>query len=216
MTIVYVNDWNGYQHGVFWNLERALHDLAIAAHGKGGAGYNLREVQFESETKELFASGVGGTRSDQHLYEIVNSDYLEYFTVTPHNTDAPAGNSTVCGPSISDDTLNVAWKVQKALYDYATGNFEDYEGLCHALRDDVENTVERAVKEADGNHTAAFGVIAPKGHIGSHIAPLLQPPEGVDLPDHVAGISEFAGDLFERLVSQAYPLEFLNDQAPTA
>lgn len=214
MSDVYVVDWNGYSGGIFRWLEQAVESLAHTAVWKGIEGFQTYMEGFDKEIEPLVKLGVGGTRLDHHLYAIMTSEHMDHFVIAAQDIDVKPGFSPTIKTILSDEMESPCWMIQKALYDFATNNFDDIETLTEKLYTDIEHQVETAKSEArDLDH--AVRILTEREIVFvSGMDRELEKGSGDDAESFLDNLPERAVYVFNDLARQAFP-EAFEDDAPT-
>lgn len=207
MSIVFVNDWNGYGGGIFDTFENALEDMAILAVAGGIEAHEERIESIEYLAKPLTEIGFGGTRQDRNLYAIVSADLnTEMFSIRTHDTKTRPGHSSRTKVMINDDMKDPVWAVQKALFDFSSEDYTDGSGLRDELVASVEELVWTVRMEAKSPEDAIAnlrGTGVP--NLASAVHARLFEADISDATEFLDSLPERAGDLFAEIVVKAFP-----------
>ncbi len=207
MSIVFVNDWNGYGGGIFDTLENALEDMAIMAVSRGVEGHEERLEEIEYLAKPLAEIGFGGTRQERNLYAIFSADLdIEMFSIRTHDTTTRPGNTSKSMVMIDDDMKNPVWAVQKALFDFSSENYVDASGCQEELVSAIEDQVWR-VREDAKSPEDALATLRGNGipNLASAVHARLFSGEASDASEFLDSLPERAGELFAEVVVKAFP-----------
>jgi hypothetical protein len=208
MGNVYVNDWNGYPGGIYRTFDNALESMAIHAVYKGVEGYAKHEADLKDEIEELVKLGIGGSRIDRHLYSIVTSGNYEFFSISSHDIDVRPGYSAEVATIVSSEIGNPKWAVQKALFDFATLNFDDIDSLTDLLYAKVEEQVENALRDHRDADAALRALTVTTPTFAEHLDGVLIPSEVTDAASILEALPERAVEVFQELAARAYPEAF--------
>ncbi len=208
MGIVFVNDWNGYRGGIYRTFENALESMAIGAVYKGIDGYAKHDADLESEIEQLVELGIGGSRLDRHLYSIMTHGNFEFFSINTHDIDVTPGYSPEITAVVSSDAKDPAWEIQRALFDFATNNFDEIEDLTEALFRRVDSKISDALNEADDVEAAFKTIMSSESPFADEIRKRLAPEGKVDAAGFLDSLPHNAIDLFKELATKAYPESF--------
>lgn len=207
MSIVFVNDWNGYSGGIFDTFENALEDMAIQAVGRGVEGHAERLDEIEGLAAELAAVGFAGSRLDRNLYAIFSADLnTEMFSIRTHDTSTKPGSISKSLVMMDDELASPGWLVQKALFDFASENYVDgssfQEDIMSVLEDHIwkirheSKSPEAALEAVRGNGLANFA---------SAIHARLFDADTSDASAFLESLPARAADLFAEVGAKAFP-----------
>jgi hypothetical protein len=197
MSIVYVNNWNGYNGGIFSKVEDAIEDMAIMAIGGG-----IEAHKDWIEDFELNARGLGqfaGNRNDWNHYAIVNSDQ-EMYTISTHDTETRPGRSSPSVVVLDDTMVHPAWAVQKALYDYIDTDWTD-EHIREMLEDAITEQVETARHETNTPEAALAMLRGNWSTFGNAVHSKLFEGADKDPGVFMAQLPQRALEIYEEIVS---------------
>jgi hypothetical protein len=208
MSIVYVNDWNGYGGGIFGSFEDALEEMAIFAVGKGIEKHQEEIEDLEYLAEPLAAIGFGGSRADRNLYLLVTSEIdTEMYSIRTHDTKTRPGHSSQTITMVSDEMFHPAFEIQKALYELAGSDLGDIDAIKDRL---VALFEEKIADVMDGNAPAAAldklrgnGIPNFASAIGERLF------EGVteDPSTFLDSLPQRAGDLFTEIAGKVFDLD---------
>ncbi|NTF18031.1 hypothetical protein G6L37_06410 [Agrobacterium rubi] len=216
MADVYVVDWNGYSGGIYRTLEVAVESLAHTALWKGDEGFQVYMEAFSKDIEPLVKLGVGGTRLDHHLYAIMTSEHMNHFVIAAQDIDVRPGFSPSIKTLLSDEMESPYWMIQKALYDFATNNFDDIDTLKDKLYTDIEHQVETTKAEARDPDHAVRKLTDRDLVFVSGLDREIEKGSGDDAESFLSNLPERALYVFEDLARQAFPdaFEDIADHAP--
>ena len=207
MSIVYVNDWNGYGGGIFDSFEDALEEMAIFAVGKGIEKHQEELEDLEYLAEPLAAVGFGGSRADRNLYLLVTSEIdTEMYSIRTHDTKTRPGRSsqTIC--LVDDEMFCPAFEIQKALYELAGSDLGDID----AIKDRLVSLFEEKMADVDGNSPAeVIGKLRGNGipNFASAIGERLFEGVTEDPSTFLEGLPQRAGELFTEIAGKVFDLD---------
>lgn len=209
MSIVFVNDWNGYNGGIFDTFDNALEDMAILAFDKGVEGHQDHTEDFSYILKPLQDIGFGGTVNDRNLYTVVTSPNYSVFSIIAHDTKTRPGHTAKTEVIVGDRMIDPAWLVQKALFEYASEDYVGPEATREALMEDVEVQIDKAFDMAD---TPEQALAILRGAERLHWPRLAEAvhkelfSDAIDDPEEFLGsLPERAAEVFDGIVAKAFP-----------
>jgi hypothetical protein len=206
MSIVFVNDWNGYGGGIFDTFENALEDMAILAFDKGTEGHKDHTEDFAYLLKPLQDVGFGGTANDRNLYTVVTSPNYSTFSIVAHDTKTRPGHTAKTVTLVGDRMIDPAWLIQKSLFEYASEDYVGPEGVREALMEDVDVLVDRAFDRTD-SPAEALAAIRGTGLTGlaAAVHKELFPADIEDPAEFLDTLPERAAEIFDGIVAKAFP-----------
>jgi hypothetical protein len=205
MSIVYVNDWNGYNGGIFDTFENAAEGMAILAVGKGVEGHEEAIEGIEYLTRPLADVGFGGTRHDRNLYLAFTAE-SEMFSIHTHDTATRPGHSSRSVVMFCDDMASPAWAVQKALFDFSTEDYLDGD----EVRENLVSTLEdQILKIRNDTKSPAEALAIVRGSDLSNFATAVYAQLFECGPTDPAAILDSlpvrAGEVFDEIIAKAFP-----------
>jgi hypothetical protein len=205
MSIVFVNDWNGYGGGIFDTFENALEDMAILALDGGTERHQDHAEDFGYLVKPLQDIGFGGNRNDRNLYAIVKSESYEHFSIQSYDTSTRPGHVARTSTLASERMIHPAWAVQKALYDCVAD-----EVLTRTIREELVGEVRDMVARAtadDASPEEALAVVRGTGipALATAVHRELFPATVENPLAFLHELGDRAGDVFDEIVTKAFP-----------
>lgn len=207
MSIVFVNDWNGYGGGIFDTFDNALEDMAIMAVGRGVEGHAERLEEIEYLAKPLADIGFAGSRQDRNLYAIFSADLdTEMFSIRTHDTSTRPGSVSKSLVMMDDDLASPAWLVQKALFDFSSENYVDGSGFQDDMISVIEDHIWKICHESKSPEDA-LAAVRGNGlpNFASAIHARLFDADTSDASAFLESLPARAADLFVEIGTKAFP-----------
>lgn len=207
MSIVFVNDWNGYGAGIFDTFDNALEDMAIMAVNRGVEGHAERLEEIEYMAKPLAEIGFAGSWLDRNLYAIFSADLdIEMFSIRSHDTSTRPGKISKSLLMMDEELASPAWIVQKALFDFGSDNFVDGSGI----QDEIMSTLEEHVwkiRHESKSPEDALATVRGNGlpNFASAIHARLFDDGTSDAEAFLDNLPARAADLFAEIGAKAFP-----------